>query len=159
MSLPSVSGGSVAVGSGGTTTSPPAGVAVPRAQGDRDGLSAFEMFLLVAFAPMDKMGGPGPDLQMLVMLRGPAPRFDTHEAAMYAMALGALAADYGVDGSADVEVGLDGAETMEAALDRKRPWDRFSLSATAEPGKRKTLTVRGDSDSNVFCRVVVRRAD
>lgn len=123
------------------------------------GLDAFEMSLVVALVPPDKMHGPGPDLQRLVMLRGPAPRFDTQEAAMYALALKTLVAGQGVDGSADVDVRLDMGETREVTLDAKGPWDRFSLSTTAEPGKKKTLAVRGDGGSNVFCRVVVRRAN
>ena len=99
-----------------------------------------------------------PHLPRLVKLRGAQPRFDTHPAALYALALAELA-EGKPDVAASVRVRLNGGDSRTLKCDAGKPLSRLTFTATAPPETKPTLTLSKRSGERVFCKVVVRPAN
>ena len=96
-------------------------------------------------------------LRQLVVLRGAEPSFDTHEAALCALALNRIT--YMTGGTAEglVAVALDGKSIgPPTKVSKDERVVRREVQVPATPGVRRKLVVSGSAGPEEYCRVVVR---
>jgi len=134
------------------------GAAVPLPPKDRWGeLNATEASaLILALASRKRTAEATSLLPVLVERRGGQPRFDTHEAALTALALKALARGEG-EVTGRVRVRLNGDTVDKVKLRPGRPLCRATEAAEAGTDGENVLSVSGDGPG-LFCRVVIRPA-
>ncbi len=103
-----------------------------------------------------------PHLPRLVKLRTATPKFGTHPAVLYALALAELAEPIKADPDAPekIRVRLSGDKSRTLVAISQRPFARLTFTALAAATTKPTLTIskRSGSGKRVFCRVVVRPA-
>ncbi len=134
---------------------------------DWDKLNAFEASVLLLHltrrARLDETALAEAEsvLSTAVARRGAQPGFNTHEAALYALALKALADRSKAGPEGTVSVTVDGRKVKEAKLDAASPVLRCKVtSAPPATGDQKVrLSVSSTAGKGMFCRVIVRPAE
>ncbi len=121
-------------------------------------LNVLETSVLILCLARGGAAGDGlPLLPRLVELRGAQPRFDTHEAALYALALSHLAKSSPDVADAQIAVRLGDVERT-AAVGARKPFVPLGFTAGA-PAESPKVTISKRGSGRVFIRVVVRPAE
>lgn len=129
------------------------------------GLNVLETSALILCLARNEAAGEAlPQLARLVALRGARPRFDTHGAALYALALSRLAkATSSGQGAAQVQVEFSGDEARVLAASGKKPFARLAFVAIGLAGPdgamKSRLSIARKAGGQVFCRLIVRPAE
>jgi len=126
------------------------------------GLDGREMSVLVChLADRKRMTEARSLLPALMKRRGAEPRFDTHEAPLYALALAKAARPPEPGTAAVITATVDGRKIKEVRITGGRPVARLTLrvGGAAPPGRRSRLSLAAAGARGPLCRVVVRPAD
>jgi len=110
-------------------------------------------------ARSEKSSPPADVLRRIASKRGAEPTFNTHEAALYALALAKLAALPQAKPAASVRVACDDRRLKTIDLDAKQPVVRFSVDVTTKAGDPGVLLFTSRSEQPVICRVLIRPAE